>query len=201
MNKIYLDAKYDEYSMNANLISIALMDDTQAERTLYIENSDLVGVPAWTEGSFYAKNRILNTGAKQLPANVDGSYIAQSAIAPKITTWLMQYTDVEIYAKTQLSWMSLIKLYGILDTLPVAIKPNPIFLPSFLLAKGFKADTDINTFLTNIVGDTSVAPFNYNALTDVKKIKSCFEYLFKIKQVEDHRRFLGHEHREGKCFI
>jgi hypothetical protein len=173
-----MDLKYNNYSKDAKVISLALQDNTKFTRTLYLENYDylLTDNTGWVPGDNAAKNRILNYGIPKFWDNVSAFYTAKANFVAKINEYLGNYTKVQIMTYDPLSWILFVDLFGDIEDLPNVIDPIPTFLPSVFLSKGLALNTNVELYN----GDNSFSPVDYNSLYEVIKYRKAYNKLLNL---------------------
>ena len=171
-SKIFMDLKFNNYSKDAKVVSLALEDNTKFDRILYLENYDylLTDNTGWLPGDSAVKNRILTYGVPKFQDGIHAFYITKANFVAKINEYLANYTKVQIMTYDPLSWILFVDLFGTIEDLPNVIDPIPTFLPSVFITKGMALNTDVERY----IGDVTGSPVDYNALYDVIEYRKAY---------------------------
>ena len=177
-NKLFMDLKFTNYSLDGKIISLCLRDNTKFDRVLYLENSDLLPEDAtgWVVGDTCMSNRILSFGTPTFDTNIEAQLSALAGFSALIEAYLGNYSRVQILTNNPMAWMFFVSIFGDIEDLPNVIDPIPVFLPSVFVTLGLASNTNPEGYIS----EEAFSPIDYNSLHDTNKIKKAYVKALKL---------------------
>jgi hypothetical protein len=173
--KIFFDTEFTGLHQNTTLISIGLI--SECGKTFYAELTDYDKnqVDDWLQKNVI-DNLILPHDLGGNGIGVDGYVGNTQFIKEKLTEWISQFNQVEIWSDClAYDWVLFNQIFGHAFNIPKNVYYIPFDICTLFKVKGI--DPDINREEFSNYNSTGT---KHNALHDAKVIKACYESLIKI---------------------
>jgi hypothetical protein len=169
--KIFFDTEFTGLHQNTTLISIGLISG--CGKTFYAEfnDYDFKQVDDWLKENVI--NNLQYNGIFQKLDETKNSISYKSTtenIKEKLTTWLEQFGEVEIWSDClSYDWVLFNQIFGHAFNIPKNVYYIPFDICTLFYAKGIDADINREEFSEMTEGSQK-----HNALWDAKIIRQCF---------------------------
>lgn len=164
--KIFFDTEFTGLHQNTNLISIGIV--AEDGREFYAEISDY-------------NNRYISVWVKEnVINNLTGkNVIKQAELKDKLTRWLEQYDEVEVWSDClAYDWVLFCQIWGGAGFVPRNVSYIPFDICTMMKLNG--VDPDINR--EEYVGKEKFRKARkHNAMHDARVIKACYDKLALVK--------------------
>ena len=168
--KIFFDTEFTGLHQNTTLISIGLI--SECGKTFYAEFNDY----DYSQVGDWIKENVLNklkyNGIFQTFEQTENSISYKSNkenIREKLTTWLEQFGDVEMWSDClAYDWVLFNNIFGDAFSIPKNVYYIPFDICTLFYLNGIDADISRETF-AGITKDEK-----HNALWDAEVIRACF---------------------------
>ena len=185
--KIFFDTEFTGLHQNTTLISIGLV--SECGKTFYAEfnDYDFEQVDDWLKENVI--NNLQYNGIFQKLDETKNSISYKSTtenIKEKLTTWLEQFGEVEIWSDClSYDWVLFNQIFGHAFNIPKNVYYIPFDICTLFYAKGIDADISREKFVSNTFSESGEPLFfdaegnmiekqKHNALWDAKIIRQCF---------------------------
>ena len=185
--KIFFDTEFTGLHQNTTLISIGLV--SECGKTFYAEfnDYDFKQVDDWLKENVI--NNLQYNGIFQKLDETKNSISYKSTtenIKEKLTTWLEQFSEVEIWSDClSYDWVLFNQIFGHAFNIPKNVYYIPFDICTLFYAKGIDADISREKFVSNTFSESGEPLFfdaegnmiekqKHNALWDAKIIRQCF---------------------------
>jgi hypothetical protein len=169
--KIFFDTEFTGLHQNTTLISIGLV--SECGKTFYAEfnDYDFKQVDDWLKENVI--NNLQYNGIFQKLDETKNSISYKSTtenIKEKLTTWLEQFGEVEIWSDClSYDWVLFNQIFGHAFNIPKNVYYIPFDICTLFYAKGIDADINREEFSEMTEGSQK-----HNALWDAEVIRQCF---------------------------
>ena len=169
--KIFFDTEFTGLHQNTTLISIGLV--SECGKTFYAEfnDYDFKQVDDWLKENVI--DNLQYNGIFQKLDETKNSISYKSTtenIREKLTTWLEQFGEVEIWSDClSYDWVLFNQIFGHAFNIPKNVYYIPFDICTLFYAKGIDADISREVF-----AEMSEGSQKHNALWDAKVIHQCF---------------------------
>jgi hypothetical protein len=173
--KVFFDTEFTGLHQNTTLISIGLV--SECGKTFYAEfnDYDFNQVDDWLKENVI--NNLKYNGIFQKLDETKNSISYKSTtenIKEKLTTWLEQFGEVEIWSDClSYDWVLFNQIFGHAFNIPKNVYYIPFDICTLFYAKGIDADINREEFSEMTEGSQK-----HNALWDAKVIRECYRKLF-----------------------
>ena len=185
--KIFFDTEFTGLHQNTTLISIGLV--SECGKTFYAEfnDYDFKQIDDWLKENVI--NNLQYNGIFQKLDETKNSISYKSTtenIKEKLTTWLEQFSEVEIWSDClSYDWVLFNQIFGHAFNIPKNVYYIPFDICTLFYAKGIDADISREKFVSNTFSESGEPLFfdaegnmiekqKHNALWDAKIIRQCF---------------------------
>ena len=185
--KIFFDCEFTGLHQNTTLVSIGLV--SECGKTFYAEfnDYDFKQVDDWLKENVI--NNLQYNGIFQKLDETKNSISYKSTtenIKEKLTTWLEQFSEVEIWSDClSYDWVLFNQIFGHAFNIPKNVYYIPFDICTLFYAKGIDADISREKFVSNTFSESGEPLFfdaegnmikkqKHNALWDAKIIHQCF---------------------------
>lgn len=177
-NKIFFDTEFTGLHQKTTLISIGLI--SECGKTFYAEFNDFDSsqVDEWIQQNVIRNLRYHSYNSFNLES--DTAIFCKDNkenIKAKLTTWLEQFGDVEMWSDClSYDWVLFNNIFGNAFCIPQNVYYIPFDICTLFVLKGIDADVSRETFAQ--LEDKSE---KHNALWDAKVIRACY---FKLTEAD-----------------
>ena len=185
--KVFFDTEFTGLHQNTTIISIGLV--SECGKTFYAEfnDYDFEQVDDWLKENVI--NNLQYNGIFQKLDETKNSISYKSTtenIKEKLTTWLEQFGEVEIWSDClSYDWVLFNQIFGHAFNIPKNVYYIPFDICTLFYAKGIDADISREKFVSNTFSESGEPLFfdaegnmiekqKHNALWDAKIIRQCF---------------------------
>ena len=178
--KIFFDTEFTGLHQKTTLISIGLI--SECGKTFYAEFNDFDSsqVGEWIQQNVIQNLRYhsYNSGFFAKYCNLEGDTAVfckdnTEIIKAKLTTWLEQFGDVEMWSDClSYDWVLFNNIFGDAFSIPKNVYYIPFDICTLFYLKGIDADVSRETFAD--MKPSEPAESKHNALWDAKVIRACY---------------------------
>ena len=185
--KVFFDTEFTGLHQNTTLISIGLI--SECGKTFYAEfnDYDFKQIDDWLKENVI--DNLQYNGIFQKLDETKNSISYKSTtenIREKLTTWLEQFGEVEIWSDClSYDWVLFNQIFGHAFNIPKNVYYIPFDICTLFFAKGIDADISREKFVSNTFSESGEPLFfdaegnmiekqKHNALWDAKIIRQCF---------------------------
>ena len=185
--KIFFDTEFTGLHQNTTLISIGLI--SECGKTFYAEfnDYDFKQIDDWLKENVI--DNLQYNGIFQKLDETKNSISYKSTtenIKEKLTTWLEQFGEVEVWSDClSYDWVLFNQIFGHAFNIPKNVYYIPFDICTLFYAKGIDADISREKFVSNTFSESGEPLFfdaegnmiekqKHNALWDAKIIRQCF---------------------------
>jgi hypothetical protein len=183
LNTLFLDTEFTALTQNAQLISLALVDETGTFR-FYAEFTDYDpdSLSDWHLTHVIPHLTIEEPGLRKNQEPFWELKGDTEFITPKLKDWLHQFDSLEIWCDCPTyDWVLFCELFGGALHLPKHIYYLPFDLVTLFKARGMDPDTNRRDFSEIDLSDLSAA---HNALSDALVTRACYLKLMDKKPTD-----------------